>query len=322
MNILQPHCHNRLTEAFAILFCDLLGHDLYLLDDSWKDYVKYDFVFPPHLRGHPEVLKNPRVHMISYQEFLDTDLIDLVIISCAENTMDCLTNIWAVKGDKCKYATYYGNDYIEGLIAFDMISNHMAADKGSFEEAKKRGIHTVQINPLIDFKKFKFELPTNRSRIHTYIHNYQYAWTQSYEIFEAIKKVLPECDFKYYGLNGTDGELKTPDEVVKTIYKSGATSHIKIREGYGFSCIESLACGRPVIAYRPYVIDKRMAEWVRDPYCMLFSSTNEAAIKVRGYLKDRDHAAKMSVQGAEVIRKMINPEIEAAKMKKFLEELV
>lgn len=325
MNILQPHCHVRFTESLIIL-CERLGHHLYLLDDSWKNQVRYDFTWPDHMRGLPWVLDSPNVHMISYEEFCDTDLIDVVIISCHENQYDCLANIWGVKGDKCKYMTYYGNDYMEGMLPFEVIQNHMSADINSHHAAVEAGVNSFVIKPPIDYDLFCFKTIDEESEpsINTYIHFYKETWVRSYRIFSQFREDAERelgIKFREFGRTGKDGEIKSPKDVPAVIHDSWLTSHIKEREGYGYGCIESMACGRPVIAYRPYVKPRAMSEWVNEDLALLFDTPQELMTKLNYYVKNKDFRKEMQASVAAEIRKMIDPGKEAEKFGKFLEEL-
>lgn len=63
--------------------------------------------------------------------------------------------------------------------------------------------------------------------------------------------MLPNYTFNDYGINckiGCKPEIQLPIE-----YASGALSvHMKTYDGYGFSMLQSIACGRPVIVPRRF----------------------------------------------------------------------
>jgi len=321
MNILQPHCHVRLTESFVQTFCDELGWTLYLLDDSWKGKVNYDFYYSDVERGLPWLLKHPKVRLLSYREFMEDDIIDVVLMTCAENYYDILANVWP-HNQKCKYVTYYGNDFMPGILPFDLIPNHISADVNSHHKAEEAGVNSLIYRPPIDYSIFTYkENPSNDHRFYSYIHNYHLAWVNSYPVYEKFMELYPDVNFKVFGKAGNGGVIEESIDVAKRIHESTATTHIKEREGYGYGCIESMACGRPVIAYRTYVETRAMYQWVNEKNALLFSDLKELKRKVDKYINDKDYAKKLQKQNAIDIRKWVNPEEQAENMKAFMENL-
>ena len=322
MNILFPFFHLRAFESFKILLCDELDHEIYLLDNSWKYYIKYDFLFNEEEKGWLWLTKNEKIHFISYQEFLESNKIDIIIANCTENYYDILCNIWPYKKNKCKFITYFGNEYIPYMsgIPFQIIKNHISADVTSHNEAIKRNVNSIILRPPIDYNIFKYKPVENYKKIKGYIHNY-FVWKSGFDIFNYIKNTVKKCEFSIYGKNGDGGILIKAEDVANSIYDSCAQFHVKDREGYGLSLIENLACGRPPILFRPFIKNKALTQWCTDKTSIIFDTIPEGINKINRYLSDKEYAIKLQENASEIIRKEININTESEKLKKFLGNL-
>jgi glycosyltransferase involved in cell wall biosynthesis len=114
--------------------------------------------------------------------------------------------------------------------------------------------------------------------------------------------------------------IARPKDIVRTLGISRCMLHVKESEGYGWSILEAIACGIPVISVEKYVKGKT---------CEGFLINNKTAIllkqdasEFRTAFSNTDLLRKISEEGPKFIREFINLEEQAAKLKDFLENVV
>jgi hypothetical protein len=102
--------------------------------------------------------------------------------------------------------------------------------------------------------------------------------------------------------------------------KSMATLHIKSLEGYGFSIIESLACGRPVILHEPFSAGKTYRFWCREGESALyFNSLEECMAKITRLSLDAEFRHELQRKSADTVMRMIDFQEQAENLRNFFE---
>ena len=322
MNFLTTYNNYRLDMGLKILLHDQLGHNIYLLDETWKGKINYDFAVSKNQRGLQWLLHEDGINTISHQEVMETDKIDAVLITAVEHQEDIIKEIYTEKFDTVKYIVYWGNDitwYQSGMLYFDWFKNHIAINEPSYLDAKRNGCNAVMSRIPTDNRIFKPFHIQKELTVNSYIHYYKKYWKNSYNIFKKMSEEFPNIKFVSNGFE-EDKVLISPLDVAEAMNSSLATAHIKEKEGYGHTVIESMSCGIPVIAPRALIRGKIMENWVTNDTAIIFDNINDFRDRFNKYLLG-DNVA-MSKKAIEVINREINVEEQASKMKKFLEELI
>ena len=317
MNILLPDMHKNFTRSMCYVLGELLNYNIFIPDTSWATVIGYGDKWNLN-KIETYFAKNPNVKTISWEEFKDST-IDIVMSPCIEQQADIIKNIIIPFQDRYKYVSYYGNEYVNGYIPWQYFKNHLSADLNSHIEAIHSGVHAARILPPIKYEDYPFKFNTTSMDINTYIHYYQYSWKSGYAMYQAIKEIFQQYKFRHYGKHGEE-EIDELDMYSK-ITQSAATIHLKDREGYGMSVIESMASGRPIIGFRPVISTKRLAAWVTDNVSILFDSVEELSVKLDKFAIV-DNRMELQHKCAEHIRNTIVPSEQAIIIKKFMENLV
>jgi len=146
---------------------------------------------------------------------------------------------------------------------------------------------------------------------------------QPYSIWKGAEKLLEGYTFNDYGIGckiGIKPEIQLPVE-----YHSGAlTIHMKTYDGYGFSMLQAIACGRPVVV--PYRFHRyRTAGRYLIPNLTCFESTWDARAlaHVIGYVTENvDRANHYAEACWKASKNLFNWEHEAFRVGEFLRRLI
>ncbi len=311
--------HTRFTSSMVYTLTELLPNIVYIPDSTWNTIIRYGDKWDSQ-KLNKFFGDNYNVRTISVADFADSN-IDLVISPCLEQQQDIIDYIIKPYGDRFKYCSYYGNEYHPGMIPWQYFKNHLSADIQSAKEALSYNVHAIEIRPPIKYEDYPFSF-SHTNIINSYIHYYANSWRNSYPIYEAVTNSYKNAKWKLYGRQQYGNEDYVDElELPKRMIESVATCHIKEKEGYGMAVIESMALGRPIIAYRPLITPKRLSEWVTDDTSILFDGYDELAGHLGIYLSDADYRMKLQSNCSRVIKNLIDPSVQAIQMKAFLENL-
>jgi len=311
MNILLPSMHPDVDEAFFLLSKNT-DHNIYFLDQSWVPVIKYGLKYTASTKNRVT---------ISYQEFLDTDIIDAVINPCFEQQNDVINNIINKKGSSVKYISYYGNEYHTGVINFNYFKNVLSANLHAYQVGKLQGVHSSHILLPVDYEVFQEAPEESLTVLNSYINSYGEFWAHSLALYSQCTAQFPNLDFRRYGVGEPNGYISGPN-LYDSFKEEIATMHIKEKEGYGFATIQSLATGRPIIAFKPFVRGKTMERWITDETSIILESTAEFKSKLDRYLTDETYRHNLQHNAAVKIREIINFEEQQQVFNNFLEELI
>jgi len=144
-----------------------------------------------------------------------------------------------------------------------------------------------------------------------------------YGIWEGAKSLLPDYTFNDYGIECKMGCI--PEVQLPLEYASGAlTVHMKTYDGYGFSMLQSIACGRPVIV--PYKFHKyRTANKYLIPNVTCFEAdwTADSVYEIIKYVTGNLKRANEYAAACYVAAKgLFNWGHDAFRVKEFLERLI
>lgn len=161
----------------------------------------------------------------------------------------------AVVGYSGVFQSQFQYRKLDGLIA---------TDKASRAVARYRGIPAVKFYPEFAFDDWPYvpEPAQDRVILRSFVRGYKARFPLSYEFHEACKKKLAE-EFgdKVLIENYEDAGSK---EVRALMRESTASLHIKDEEGFGWSTVESLSMGRPIIWQAGLSRSMAFREWLPD----------------------------------------------------------
>jgi hypothetical protein len=298
--------HQRTFDAFCLLFNAI----------DWKVYIPTSTEPNPFGYGQTNYPMRGECTMVSYQEFLDIKP-DVLLCSCWEQ-LRCSYNMAKQSGSKL--VVHAGN-------------NHVPYNKSHASFLTSNDTYTYQSCDIPN--KVLFYLPPDYEFYHklpwqkdshvvtSYIHYYSKYWKASWTKYDNIRRLNSDLAFINFGVVDGDSynpNLTDPTDVRRMLGVSRVLLHIKESEGYGWSLLEAIASGIPVIAPRAYVVGKTCEMFLVEGKSVIFlhKDTNE----FRKAFDNVELLSQLAETGPKFVRALINPEENYSKIKKFFEEVV
>ena len=289
LKIFADFHHGGAARGQVLLFQHRLHHginfpneDMVLQTQQWcrpGDWLVCDDNWPIKLGGFPPLYKGARFG-VSYMEFMDTQW-DVIFLSRLESQ-----NVFKEllkrhpHGKDTKVIGMTGNDCT--VYDWDFVKNFMSTDYLSYVTAPPH-INKIHYSQELGTQYGRNYIPVTEASLHTVNcfvmcwpnFNQPWVWPREYSgwggrcphcdgaaagdtpavspygIWKTAESLLPGHKFCDYGIAckyPTVDEPKLPD-----VYASGAlTVHMKTYDGYGYSMLQSIRCGRPVIVPRRF----------------------------------------------------------------------
>lgn len=314
MKLFFPPMHNTVEYSFAKAL-QSFGVKMLLPDHSFEGHIHYG------RKWTSEAVKNEmpdNVSSISYYDLITNKDDDIVIlISCFEVQSDVIKNIWNVMGGRNKKIVHYsGNDNTFHHYDKRYVKNMLAADIGSYAAAYVSDYHVLNYYPWVNYEKFSYDGPSDSKVVRSFIHNYKNLFSEDFKLAEEL--MSRNCELADWEL--IDGKSK--DETVPLMKDMMANLHIKHIEGYGFAILESLACGRPCLLYKPFAKDRSYTKWcIEDKSALYFESPEEFKSKLTKLVTDEEYRHSLQESTANTVRKVVNNEEQNNNLKLFFENL-
>ncbi len=255
-----------------------------------------------------------QARILSREEFSATDFQVIILMSYELDR----SRFWALVAKEKPGAAIVHFSGNEGVpYRKDRICSLISADTST-----KQRTHPLRNQPLLPILPFEAFPPRtvedvqNASpRVGSYIINYAMRFPKEYSIFSQLALSL-----KGNGIDAINYEQDSRSACEKIRRQSLLTVHFKATEGYGFSVIESLSSGVPVIIHKN-LVDRQntLSKLCREIHGVwIVESTNEAEKIILRAHKDRHYLAEQSLAAADSIRNEINEEAQISNLDSFL----
>ncbi len=203
----------------------------------------------------------------------------------------------------------------------DRLCSLISADTST--QKKTKPLRHMPLLPVLPFDAFPprtvDEVINASPRVGSYIINYASRFPDEYSLFSKLTSSLMGT-----GIEAINYEQNTRKECVNIRRRSLLTIHFKAKEGYGYSVIESLASGVPVIIHKK-LADRhnKLSQLCKECQgAWIVDSVNAAAkIIIRAH-NDRNYLAEQSLAAADAIRNEINEGAQICNLDVFLRESI
>ncbi len=318
MNVFLPNLHGILTVSFCRAL-DELGATVHVpavSDGQQAKLSKYHsplagaYDFQPNFAL--EHLKNCRI--VAFDELPDLD-IDVVFITghgVQRSVLKFLLPLFS-RRRPVHLAYFCGNELPH--YRWDLVRNLLSADELSWVRHAAQVPNAARYYPWIDYQRFCWHGPSSARKLVTCIGDYENRYPD--DAATAHQLVDSMADLQYELIDAV-----AHDKIADRYRQAAATLHIKPEEGYGYAVIESLACGRPVIAPRKYVHGRAMQHWCIDgESALLFDTLDGARQSLLRFFGDQDFRTALQSSAAATIRRVIDNDAQKAVLQRFLDRL-
>ncbi|MFA5936528.1 MAG: glycosyltransferase [Candidatus Paceibacterota bacterium] len=144
-----------------------------------------------------------------------------------------------------------------------------------------------------------------------------------YGLWKEAEAMLPDREFREYGIGGKSGFV-TERQLPQCYAESAVTVHMKTYDGFGYSMLQSISCGRPVIVPRRFYRYRTAGKYLI-PGVTCFEvdwNAKELADAVRYITDNVERADSYGYACYRAARGIMNWEHEAFRVKEFLEGLI
>jgi hypothetical protein len=330
MKVLVDHHHGALLRSMYHLFNKRLGFEIVLPSDfDWLDKGGLYSCYPNRATAdqmlnswkfneHKNMFKE-----MTFQEFIDSDSVDIVVASLWENH-SIFDNIIKKYNKKCKLILQAGNNILREHVQMTNAKNLLSSAYPTFVTTPD--INKVFYHQEFDLSKF---FPKKAKNIKS-IANFKHIMEDDFNLILSLEKELPDWEFKCYGAHNRDGFVDDDESKMSdAINQFGFVFHVKKDEGYGHVIHNAFACGKPM------VVDLNTAGVVRDgrfipnTASFLFDK-NKTVIDSNNELKDLVYNLKHMADKYDVysniiynkFKEVVDFEKESYNVKMFLERLL
>jgi len=304
-SIVLSHMHHRDFDAFCLMFSSI-GWKVYVPSNKEPNYFGY---------GQTVLPTKGDASFATFEELLHIKP-DVVLCSCWEQIVGATKTARALGAKLVVRAGNNNVPYNKSHSEF-LISN----DTHTYNRCDIKNKLLFYLPPDYDFYH-KLSRCEDSFIVPSYIHFYEKYWVESWKTYNSIRRLNNDVAFIPFGVS--DGN-RTPNltqaiDVRRTLGISRLLLHIKELEGYGWSLLEAISCGIPVVANKGYTVGKTCEHFLIEGKTarFLYKDTSE----FRKVFDDTESLAKISEEGPKFIREFINVEEQYSKIKKFFEEVV
>lgn len=153
-------------------------------------------------------------------------------------------------------------------------------------------------------------------------HKGPHAPVAPYQMWAGARALLPQVKFREYGINGEHGMIQ--ERYLPQAYASGAlTVHMKNYDGYGYSMLQSIACGRLVVVPHKFHRYRTANKYlIPNLTCLEAEWTSSSVAEAILYMTDNlERANKYSWACYQAAKGLFNWDLEAFRMKEFFRRL-
>lgn len=351
--------HGGLTRSLFLLFHERLNHEIYFPN---PDFVNWSVehsklgVWLPATENHFENLQGVSQRYIDHfpysinrEEFLSKDWDAIIITRCESLPLFEKLLQDHTKKD-IKIIAQAGNE--KTIYDWNWVKNFMSSDYGSYMQsgAANRIFYSQELGHQYNTEDF---VPIQAEHLKTVVtftnclasfsswnwdkdawswggvcphcdncHTSQSDNISVFDLWNGMKEKMPECQFKDYGINNSQGMLAEKD-MPDAYLNSTCGYFFKTYEGYGHSLLQSISLGRIAIIPRRF-FQYRTAKQYLLPFrtCLECDWTVDSLVSNIRLLTDNIHRANdMSYACWQTAKGLFNWEYEASRVKIFLENL-
>jgi hypothetical protein len=181
-------------------------------------------------------------------------------------------------------------------------------------------VPTIKYRPKLETETFPF-LPlqiSDKLAFRSYIQGLSSRFPRAFALHQKAKVAIEAAIPNAIVENIENLPLGKARELMQG---SVATLHIKDEEGFGWSILESLCTGRPLIAHAGFSKNMAFNEWViPDETCFLFKDEDDL-IRIAKHISDPDRMSGIHQRTADYLRHSLKPAAFSADLLGFLRDL-
>lgn len=317
MKIFMPSVHPRRTKGVASSL-NAVGIPLYIAGKSFSPDVG---IHRSYSQEEATRLFGQNVFVYEGNEIFDSPP-DIILSGREDSENQLFSLAEKIRSTQyCALVLYSGN--FHSHFTWEMYQGAICTDKATQLIAKWQGIPAFEYRPAFSFDSFPYQ-PGSKDKgiiLRSYIQTFEERYPTAFKIHESLSKKFnsdawPNVEIE----NVRDRSLQ---DVERLMRESTATVHIKDQEGFGWSVLESLSVGRPLILQSGLAKHMAMTNWAIQDKTALYFDNDEDLEKIITKLRDDpEWRTNFQKETASNIRAIYDFYSSARELKEFLEHLI
>nr|WP_312162084.1 hypothetical protein [Brevundimonas diminuta] len=316
MKIFMPSVHPRRTKGVASSL-NSVGMPLYIAGSSFAPNVG---VHKKYTQNEATELFGQNVYIYEGNEIFDNPP-DIVISGREDSEIELFSLVEKIRSSKfCSFLAYSGN--FHSHFNWEIYQGAICTDLATRMIARWRGIPAIEYRPAFSFDSFPYQ-PGHREKdiiLRSYIQTFEERYPTAFKIHDAISRKYNSDLWPNVLIENVRD--KSLSEVERLMRESVATIHIKDQEGFGWSVLESLSVGRPLILQSGLAKHMAMTNWaIHNETALYFEDEKDLENIVIKLRDDIDWRVDFQRKTASKIRSLYDFYSSARELGKFLEHM-
>lgn len=316
MKVFMPSVHPRRTKGVAFSL-NSVGISLYIAGKSFTPNVG---VHQKYTQEEATRLFGQNVYVYEGDDIFDSTP-DVVISGREDSERELFALVERIRSSKpCSFLLYSGN--FHSHFHWEMYQGAICTDLATKTIARWKGIPAVEYRPAFSFDSFPYQ-PGHREKniiLRSYIQTFEERYPTAFKIHDGISSKYNSDLWPNVRIENVRD--KSLIEVERLMRESAATIHIKDQEGFGWSVLESLSVGRPLILQAGLARHMAMTNWaINNETALYFNDEAELDNIIRKLRDDVDWRVDFQQKTAEKIRSIYDFYSSARELGKFLEHV-
>lgn len=309
MRVFFTHMHITLGASLALML-RRAGFAVYTPDEEFTKAIRGPY-------QNSNALSVAGATQVSQEEFKDMPM-DIAILMCQEQER---ANWWSLVGEKpgITVVHYAGNEW----VPYQSEVHHLLYTNTNVLTHLKP-YNSLRIYPIMPYEAFQPPLHDRayvaEPVVRGFISDIK-TWRQGYPDFQRLQ-MLAQAQLP--GIQVENNEFywgQTRDEVSKLMNTALLGVHFKDSEGYGFSVLEMMCQGVPVII-PSYLVGKTVGDFIQHGKTGWVVDSSPAAIPIiKRCHEDRGYLQQVGDNAAWAVREVIQEEEQVGGLKSFLEAI-
>jgi len=245
---------------------------------------------------------------------------DVIVVGREDNERASI-ELWRRLSRKKPVVLCAYSGVFQSRFSWDQYRGVIACDLPSRAIARYHDVPSIKFQPVFATSDYPYQTYVfdKQFALRSFINGLSWRFPGAHELHTTCKRAL-ESTFDNVLVENIE---KLPlSEVKRLISVSAATLHIKDEEGFGWSILESLSTGRPIIAQSGLARNMAFNDWViPGETAFFFKNTEDLITIVKGLIDDPDRLQLVQRQAADHLRKSFKPELYANELGSFLRDL-
>lgn len=313
MKIFMPSVHPRRTKGVAESL-RIVGGELILCGRTFAFPVggnkAYDDAAAKREFG-------PNVSVYEGEEIFESPP-DVMIVGAetAERDMAALHNRLRAR-HPIALCFYSGN--FHSAFTWSLYDGGICTDRATEIVAKYHRVPIYRYRPMLQFDALPFRetIPSKTVYFRSFINKFEDRYPFAYKfMLQTQARYASRPDIVIENVEGLP-LAKAFDRMAATT----ATLHIKDQEGFGWSILESMAIGRPVILQRGLARNMALEDWSIEGETAYYFDTYDDLDRLIERFKDLDFTAEAHRRAASGVRRIYDPVPSARGLLRFLSNI-